>query len=92
MTLHDRVVVLGVPTHEDPGEKFVLESIEHPGFDDDGKPTSESRTVYCAGPDGHSALNLETGVTAVWVPGEIVAQWAVDLEVDSDSDVEPESE
>lgn len=76
MSKHDRGIVIAPEQHKDPGSRMVLPDVEHPGFDEDGDPIVPTRRAIVAGPNGHSATNPETGVTAVWIPGEIVADWA----------------
>lgn len=47
---------------------------------------AEPVTVWRATKNGHTATNPETGEVAVWMPGEIVADWAIALEQNSNPD------
>lgn len=87
MVRASRGIVVDQPSgKDDPGSRMVLDNIEHPGLADGENPAEVSPPLVIADENGYSVHNPQTGVTAVWVAGEIVPQWAVDLRSDESPD------
>lgn len=61
----------------DEGSRMLLDNIEHPGLDTKANAADERAM---AGEGGYSVVNPDTGVTAVWLSGERLPQWASDMQ------------